>query len=118
MFFKKKKKIIYKNIFLLSAKNLISIILVNIITFFLFNINLHKLLLFNGIGNIIYSLICRNKFPLYMVPNLMLILVLFTLTNNYKYILGGFICYGIMFFLLSFVIQNYNFLWLNFLLPP
>ncbi len=116
MLLQKKKKNIRINIFIL-VQNLITLSLINIITSFLFNINPSILFLFNGIMNLLHIFLYKNIFPFYFAPNLILTAFLVTLKCQYQYLIGIFLCYGLIFCILSFVIKKYGFLWLNFLFP-
>ncbi len=117
----KKNEISYKNIFLLSIKNLFSISIISIITALIVGINPATIFFLNSINNVMYLVLNNFRYPSYMIPNLMFISPIVMLISKYKkyeFILSGFIFYGILFFLMSFIITKYGFYWLNFIFPP
>ncbi len=71
----------------------------------LFHINPATVLLFNGIGTLLYLFICKGKIPAYLGSSFAFISpVLLLLPLGYEVALGGFIMCGVLFclgFLLS-----------------
>ncbi len=120
MTFKVKNKISLKEIFFLSIENLFSISIISIITSLIIGINPSTIFLLNSVNNIIYLILNNFRFPSYLIPNLMLISPIIRLSSKYeyKYILNGFIFYGIIFLLSGLIIKKYGFYWLNFIFPP
>ncbi len=115
-----KNRLIFKYLFKLSIQNLLSISIIIIIVSSILHINSSVLFLLNSINNIIYIYLYGNKFPSYLIPNIIFIspiLYLFKF-HKYEYILSGFFFYGLIFLILSFIIKKYDFLWLNYFFPP
>ncbi|MCX3880125.1 hypothetical protein NAH03_21800 [Stenotrophomonas maltophilia] len=85
----------------------------------LFHINPATVLLFNGIGTLLYLFICKGKIPAYLGSSFAFIssvLLLFPL--RYDVALGGFIMCGVLFCLVSFIVKKAGTGWLDVMFPP
>ena len=73
----------------------------------LFHINPATVLLFNGIGTLMYLFICKGKIPAYLGSSFAFISpVLLLLPLGYEVALGGFIMCGVLFCLVSLTHQK------------
>lgn len=80
----------------------------------LFHINPATVLLFNGIGTLLYLFICKGKIPAYLGSSFAFISpVLLLLPLGYEVALGGFIMCGILFCLVSFIVKKAGTGWLD-----
>ncbi len=85
----------------------------------LFHINPATVLLFNGIGTLLYLFICKGKIPAYLGSSFAFISpVLLLLPLGYEVALGGFIMCGVLFCLVSFIVKKAGTGWLDVLFPP
>lgn len=85
----------------------------------LFNINPATALLFNGIGTLLYLLICKGQIPAYLGSSFAFISpVLLLLPQGYEVALGGFIVCGALFCLVALIVKQAGTGWLNLMFPP
>jgi uracil permease len=89
----------------------------------LFQIDASTILLMNGIGTLIYLLICKGKIPAYLGSSFAFISpVLVVLNNdtaaNYPKALGAFIVVGVIFTLFALLLQWTGTGWLDIVFPP
>lgn len=85
----------------------------------LFHINPATVLLFNGIGTLLYLFICKGKIPAYLGSSFAFISpVLLLLPLGYEVALGGFIMCGVLFCPVSFIVKKAGTGWLDVLFPP
>ena len=81
-------------------------------------INPATVLLFNGIGTLLYLFICKGKSRLILVSAALISPVLLLLPLGYEVALGGFIMCGVLFCLVSFIVKKAGTGWLDVLFPP
>jgi len=85
----------------------------------LFHVNPATILLFNGIGTLLYLFICKGKIPAYLGSSFAFISpVLLLLPQGYEVALGGFIACGALFCLVGLVVKFAGTRWLDILFPP
>lgn len=89
----------------------------------IFKVDASTILLMNGIGTLIYLLICKGKIPAYLGSSFAFISpVLVVLNNdtaaNYPKALGAFIVVGVIFTLFSILLQWTGTGWLDVVFPP
>ena len=85
----------------------------------LFKINPATVLLFNGVGTLLYLFICKGKIPAYLGSSFAFISpVLLLLPLGYEVALGGFIMCGVLFCLVALIVKKAGTGWLNVLFPP
>ncbi|QMV43554.1 uracil permease [Cohnella cholangitidis] len=82
-------------------------------------------LLMNGIGTLLYLLICKGKIPAYLGSSFAFIAPAGTVIGNYASesdgyaaALGGFIITGLIFTILAIIIQYAGTNWINVVFPP
>lgn len=87
-----------------------------VLVFVLFYINLVIVLLFNGIGMLLYFFICKGKILVYFgFSFVFILLVLLLLLLGYEVVLGGFIMCGVLFCLVFFIVKKVGTGWLDVL---
>lgn len=86
----------------------------------IFKVDPATILLMNGIGTLIYLLICRGKIPAYLGSSFAFIApVLFVIgKSGYSAALGGFIAVGVVFILVSLIVHLVGTKWLDVVFPP
>ena len=86
----------------LSLQHLFAMFGATVLVPVLFHINPATVLLFNGIGTLLYLFICKVKIPAYLGSSFAFISpVLLLLPLGYEVALGGFIMCGVLFCLVS-----------------
>lgn len=82
----------------LSLQHLFAMFGATVLVPVLFHINPATVLLFNGIGTLLYLFICKGKIPAYLGSSFAFISpVLLLLPLGYEVALGGFIMCGVLF---------------------
>jgi uracil permease len=85
----------------------------------LFKINPATVLLFNGIGTLLYLYICKGKIPAYLGSSFAFISpVLLLLPMGYEAALGGFIVCGVLFCLVALIVKKAGIGWIHVVFPP
>ncbi|CAK9885598.1 MAG: Uracil permease [Candidatus Erwinia impunctatus] len=103
----------------LSFQHLFAMFGSTVVVPILFKINPATILLFNGIGTLLYLFICRGKIPAYLGSSFAFISpVMLLLPLEYELALGGFIVCGILFCLVSFIVKKAGTGWLDVIFPP
>lgn len=103
----------------LSLQHLFAMFGSTVLVPILFHINPATVLLFNGIGTLLYLFICRGKIPAYLGSSFAFISpVLLLLPQGYEVALGGFIACGVLFCLVSLIVQKAGTGWINAMFPP
>lgn len=103
----------------LSFQHLFAMFGATILVPVLFHINPATVLLFNGIGTLLYLFICKGKIPAYLGSSFAFISpVLLLLPLGYELALGGFIACGLLFCLVAWIVKKAGTGWLDVLFPP
>ncbi|OFB55395.1 uracil permease [Klebsiella pneumoniae] len=103
----------------LSLQHLFAMFGATVLVPILFHINPATVLLFNGIGTLLYLFICKGKIPAYLGSSFAFISpVLLLLPLGYEVALGGFIMCGVLFCLVSFIVKKAGTGWLDVMFPP
>ncbi|MFP1797890.1 uracil permease [Lonsdalea quercina] len=103
----------------LSLQHLFAMFGATVLVPILFKINPATVLLFNGIGTLMYLLICKGKIPAYLGSSFAFISpVLLLLPLGYELALGGFIICGVLFCLVSLIVKKAGTAWLSVMFPP
>ena len=86
----------------------------------LFKVNPATILLFNGIGTILYLFICRGKIPAYLGSSFAFLSPVFLVLAQYSYeaALGGFIVVGVVFCLVGLIVRAIGTSWIDVIFPP
>ena len=91
----------------LSLQHLFAMFGATVLVPILFHINPATVLLFNGIGTLLYLFICKGKIPAYLGSSFAFISpVLLLLPLGYEVALGGFIMCGVLFCLVSLIVKK------------
>ncbi|CAQ83874.1 MULTISPECIES: uracil permease [Photorhabdus] len=103
----------------LSLQHLFAMFGATVLVPILFKVNPATILLFNGIGTLLYLVICKGKIPAYLGSSFAFISpVLLLLPLGYELALGGFIVCGVLFCLVSLIVKVAGRSWINVLFPP
>lgn len=103
----------------LSFQHLFAMFGATVLVPVLFHINPATVLLFNGIGTLLYLFICKGKIPAYLGSSFAFISpVLLLLPLGYEVALGGFIVCGLVFCLVAWIVKKVGTRWLDVLFPP
>lgn len=102
----------------LSLQHLFAMFGATVLVPILFHINPATVLLFNGVGTLLYLFICKGKIPAYLGSSFAFISpVLLLLPLGYEVALGGFIMCGVLFCLVSFIVKKAGTGWLDVMFP-
>jgi uracil permease len=103
----------------LSLQHLFAMFGATVLVPILFKINPATVLLFNGIGTLLYLFICKGKIPAYLGSSFAFISpVLLLLPMGYEAALGGFIVCGLLFCLVALIVKKAGIGWINVMFPP
>ncbi len=103
----------------LSLQHLFAMFGATVLVPILFHINPATVLLFNGIGTLLYLFICKGKIPAYLGSSFAFISpVLLLLPLGYEVALGGFILCGVLFCLVALIVKKAGTGWLDVMFPP
>ena len=83
----------------LSFQHLFAMFGASVLVPMLFKIDIGTVLLFNGIGTLIYLILCKGRVPAFLGSSFAFLSPVFVVISNYNYetALGGFIISGIIF---------------------
>lgn len=104
----------------LSLQHLFAMFGATVLVPILFNVNPATILLFNGIGTLLYLFICKGKVPAYLGSSFAFLSPVFLVLPQYGYeaALGGFIVVGAIFCLVALLIRNVGTAWIDVVFPP
>ncbi|WP_108650229.1 uracil permease [Dongshaea marina] len=103
----------------LSLQHLFAMFGATVLVPILFHINPATVLLFNGVGTLLYLYICRGKIPAYLGSSFAFISpVLLLLPMGYELALGGFIVCGLLFCIVALIVKKAGLNWLHVIFPP
>lgn len=103
----------------LSLQHLFAMFGATVLVPILFKINPGIVLLFNGIGTLLYLFICKGKIPAYLGSSFAFISqVLLLLPLGYELALGGFIACGALFCVVGLIVKKAGIGWINVIFPP
>ena len=104
----------------LSLQHLFAMFGSTILVPIMFRINPATCLLFNGIGTILYLIICKGKVPAYLGSSFAFFSPAFLVLSQYDYsaALGVFILSGLVFCLVALIIKYVGTKWIDVLFPP
>ncbi|TYP79566.1 uracil permease [Paenibacillus methanolicus] len=89
----------------------------------LFGVDASTILLMNGIGTLLYLLICKGKIPAYLGSSFAFLSPVLAVLGgnaeeNYPYALGAFIVVGVVFTLFGLLVQAVGTKWIDVIFPP
>ena len=104
----------------LSLQHLFAMFGATVLVPILFNVNPATILLFNGIGTLLYLFICKGKVPAYLGSSFAFLSPVFLVLPQYGYeaALGGFIVVGAIFCLVALLIRKIGTAWIDVVFPP
>lgn len=104
----------------LSLQHLFAMFGSTVLVPMLFQVNPATILLFNGIGTLLYLFICKGKIPAYLGSSFAFISPVFLVLSKYSYeaALGGFIAVGLVFILVGLIIKVVGTHWIDVIFPP
>ena len=104
----------------LSLQHLFAMFGATVLVPILFNVNPATILLFNGIGTLLYLFICKGKVPAYLGSSFAFLSPVFLVLPQYGYeaALGGFIVVGAVFCLVALLIRKVGTAWIDVVFPP
>jgi uracil-xanthine permease len=105
----------------LSLQHLVAMFGATVLVPILFKINPATVLLFNGIGTLIYLWICKGKIPAYLGSSFAFLSPVFAVmsqTGSYEAALGGFIVAGLAFCLIAMLVSQVGTGWIDVIFPP
>jgi uracil permease len=104
----------------LSLQHLFAMFGATVLVPILFKVNPATILLFNGIGTLLYLFICQGKIPAYLGSSFAFLSPVFVVLPLYGYnaALGGFITVGAIFTLVALSLQVIGTKWIDVVFPP
>ncbi|KRQ86545.1 Uracil permease [Caloramator mitchellensis] len=103
----------------LSLQHLFAMFGASVLVPILFQIDPSLVLIFNGIGTLLYIFITKGKIPSYLGSSFAYLAPTFYIMQKfgYEYALGGFIASGLIFILVAVIVKYTGVEWLNKLFP-
>lgn len=103
----------------LSLQHLFAMFGATVLVPIIFQVNPATVLLFNGIGTLLYILICRGQIPAYLGSSFAFISPVLVVLGKYSYsdALGGFIAVGITFVLVALLVKVAGTSWIDVVFP-
>lgn len=105
----------------LSLQHLFAMFGSTVLVPIIFGVNPATILLMNGIGTLIYLVLCKGQIPAYLGSSFAFISpVLLVLAHHggYAHALGGFIVVGVVFVLVALLIRFIGIGWIDVVFPP
>ncbi|WP_027364115.1 uracil permease [Desulfotruncus alcoholivorax] len=104
----------------LSLQHLFAMFGATVLVPIIFKVDPATVLLFNGIGTLLYLLICRGGIPAYLGSSFAFISPVTLVLSKYSYeaALGGFIIVGLVFSVVALIIWVAGTGWINVVFPP
>lgn len=105
----------------LSLQHLFAMFGSTVLVPILFQVDPATILLMNGIGTLLYILMCKGKIPAYLGSSfafLSPVLAVMSEGHPYETVLGGFIISGLIFILVGLVVNKAGTKWLDIVFPP
>lgn len=106
----------------LSLQHLFAMFGSTVLVPFLLHVDPATCLFMNGIGTLLYLTICKWRLPAYLGSSFAFISPVLAVTSTaglcYADAQGGFICFGLSFILLSFIVKKIGTSWIDTLFPP
>lgn len=108
---------------LLSLQHLFAMFGSTVLVPNLFGVDPSMILLMNGIGTLLYILMCKGKIPAYLGSSFAFIAPVMAVLkghpeNGYSMALGAFIVTGIVFCIVALIIKYAGTGWINVVFPP
>lgn len=106
--------------FPLSLQHLFAMFGATVLVPIIFKVDPATILLFNGIGTLIYLFICKGQIPAYLGSSFAFLAPVPIVIANYGYsaALGGFIAVGVVFVIFGLIVAKAGTSWINVVFPP
>ncbi|MFZ5643279.1 MAG: uracil permease [Bacillota bacterium] len=105
----------------LSLQHLFAMFGATVLVPILFKVDPATILLFNGIGTLLYLFICKGQIPAYLGSSFAFLSPVFVVLGKdygYEAALGGFIAVGLVFIAVALIIGVAGTGWINVVFPP
>lgn len=104
----------------LSFQHLFAMFGATVLVPFLFKLNPNTCLFMNGVGTLLYIFLTKGKIPSYLGSSFAFIspVLLIMATHPYTDAQSGFIVFGLLFILFSFIVKKIGTGWIDMLFPP
>ena len=104
----------------LSLQHLFAMFGATVLVPILFKVNPATILLFNGLGTLLYIFLCKGRIPAYLGSSFAFLSPVFVVLPQYGYeaALGGFIVVGAVFCLVALLVQAVGTRWIDVIFPP
>ncbi|MEA1961320.1 MAG: uracil permease [Bacillota bacterium] len=104
----------------LSLQHLFAMFGATVLVPIIFKVDPATILLFNGIGTLLYLFICKGKIPAYLGSSFAFISPVMVVLSQYGYssALGGFIAVGVVFVIVGLIIGKVGTKWVDVVFPP
>ena len=104
----------------LSLQHLFAMFGATVLVPFLFKLNPNTCLFMNGVGTLLYIFLTKGKIPSYLGSSFAFIspVLLIMATHPYSDAQSGFIVFGLLFVLFSFIVKMMGTKWIDFIFPP
>lgn len=104
----------------LSLQHTFAMFSASVLVPILFGIPASIVLLMNGIGTLLFIFITKGKAPAYLGSSFAFLAPAFIVIDKmgYEYVLGGFICAGVIFSIVAILIKFVGVSWIDAVLPP
>lgn len=104
----------------LSLQHLFAMFGATVLVPILFKVDPATVLLFNGIGTLLYLFICKGRIPAYLGSSFAFLSPVFVVLGKYDYsaALGGFIVVGLIFSIVALIIGAVGTKWIDVVFPP
>lgn len=104
----------------LSLQHLFAMFGATVLVPFIFKVDPATILLMNGIGTLIYLLLCKGRVPAYLGSSFAFIAPTLAVlgSNSYEAALGGFIAVGAVFCIVAMLVKLVGTKWIDVLFPP
>jgi len=104
----------------LSLQHLFAMFGATVLVPVIFGVDPATILLFNGIGTLLYLFICKGRIPAYLGSSFAFISPVLLVLPQYGYsaALSGFICVGLVFVLVGLIVKAAGTSWIDVVFPP
>jgi uracil permease len=104
----------------LSLQHMFAMFGASVLVPILFKIDPGTVLLFNGIGTLIYIFLTKGKIPSFLGSSFAFLSPTFAVmaSKGYETALGGFICAGLIFIIVALIVKKAGVNWLTKVFPP
>lgn len=104
----------------LSLQHLFAMFGATVLVPFIFGVDPATILLFNGIGTLLYTFICKGRIPAYLGSSFAFLSPVLLVIPQYGYsaALAGFIAVGLVFVVVGLIVKAAGTRWIDVVFPP